>query len=85
MNLQHSQAIVAVLSPLLTATSEHGGLSSPWELRLAALHCLEALSAPPSDRSSSDLEHLQSCLKIFFGQLSVDKHPDQHESNHCKV
>lgn len=82
---EHSQAILNVLSPLLNATSDDNSLSSPWELRVAALHCLEALSAPPSDRSLTDSEHLQTCLKIFFNQLNVDKHPDQNEANLCKI
>lgn len=82
---EHSQAIISVILPLLNAASDHGGLSSPWELRLAALHCLEALSAPPSDRSPSDSEHLQTCLKLFFDQLNEDKRPDQNDSNHCKI
>ncbi|XP_034231344.1 HEAT repeat-containing protein 6 isoform X2 [Thrips palmi] len=82
---EHSQAILAVLSPLLNATSDDNSLSSPWELRVAALHCLEALSAPPSDRSPTDSEHLQTCLKIFFNQLNIDKHPDQNEANLCKI
>lgn len=85
MFLQHSQAILAVLSPLLKATSDDNNLSSPWELRVAALHCLEALSAPPPDRTPTDSEHLQTCLNIFFNQLNVDKHPDQNEANLCKV
>ncbi|XP_026275692.1 HEAT repeat-containing protein 6 [Frankliniella occidentalis] len=82
---EHSQAILAILSPLLNTTLEFSGLSSPWELKLAALHCLEALSAPPVDGTPSEAEYLETCLKLFCNQLNMDKHPDQHESNHCKI
>ncbi|KAK3910632.1 HEAT repeat-containing protein 6 [Frankliniella fusca] len=82
---EHSQAILSILSPLLNVTNDLNGLSSPWDLKLAALHCLEALSAPPTDCSSSDTEYLETCFKIFYNQLNLDKHSDQHESNYCKI